>query len=40
MVKNKNFIYQPKTKTQLKYWYNQKVKQNKNDFLDFDDFYK
>lgn len=37
---NKDFIYQPKTKQQLRNWYNQKVKQNKADFLDFDDFYK
>ncbi len=36
----KDFVYQPKTKAQLKSWYNQKVKQNKADFLDFDDFYE
>jgi len=36
----KNFIYQSKSKEQLKNWYNQKVKNNKADFLDFEDFYR
>ena len=37
---NKIFIYQPKNKEQLKNWYNQKVKDNKADFLNFDEFLK
>ena len=36
----KDFVYQPKSKGQLKNWYNQKVKDNKTDFLDFEDFYQ
>ena len=35
----KNFVYQSKTKTQLKNWYNGKIKE-KVDFIDFEDFYK
>lgn len=33
-----SFTYQPKSKNQIKQWYNEKVREKKSSFKDFDDF--